>query len=307
MMPFLRSAHSIALVLSARLGDSLLFMSLANNLRRDGRAVTVFSTQMHALLRWFPSWDIQPVPAADRAAQVLGAFDAVVQMHAVRPFVIAELPSVRFSCFEDWHHSSRKLLRAHGSPALLGELGVYAQEVFGVAGWEVHNGNVAPAALRHRAREKRVVIHPTAGAPEGCWPRHKYARLAHALTLRGFTPEFVVEPRDRAAWLGGASPQAFIFVEASTLDELAAHIYESGWFIGSDSGVGHLASACGIATVTICERLRNMRRWKPGWAKAVVAQPLWLPSSGLRRRYWRQAMTVGRVMRAFDQAVREAA
>jgi heptosyltransferase-3 len=220
--------------------------------------------------------------------------------------VIADFPSVRFSCFDDWRASAQALLQAQGSSLLLGELGIYAREVFGVDGWDAHNGNVAPDCLRHRTREKHVVIHPTAGGPDGCWPRHKYAKLAQALKSRGYTPEFVVEARDRAAWLGGASPHSFTFVEAGSLDELAAHLYESGWFIGSDSGVGHLASACGIATVTICERLRNMRRWKPGWAKAVVAQPLWLPSSGLRRRYWREAMTVGRVLRAFERAVQEA-
>ncbi len=74
--------------------------------------------------------------------------------------------------------------------------------------------------------------------------------------------------------------------------------------IGSDSGVGHLASACGVPTVTICERMRNMRRWKPAWAEAVVAQPVWLPLRSLRRRYWKEATTVNRVLRAFHQLTR---
>jgi ADP-heptose:LPS heptosyltransferase len=188
--------------------------------------------------------------------------------------------------------------------SLLGELAVYAKEVFGLGTWSKHNGLVPLPGLRHRAHRERVIIHPTAGSADGCWPRDKYAEVAKALIARGFAPEFVVEPKERAAWLGESNRFAFKFVEAASLDALAAYIHESAWFIGSDSGVGHLASACGVPTVTICERMRNMRRWKPGWSDAVVAQPVWLPLRSMRLRYWKEATTVNRVLQAFGQLTR---
>jgi hypothetical protein len=293
------SARRIALVLSARLGDSLFMMSLANNLARGGRDVTVFSAQISRLARWCPQLDIRPVPTVDQAAQ-LADFDVVVQMHADRPLPRAAIQQDKFACFDEWRARAAASLRAHGRPALVGELSLYAREVFGVATWNDGNGLVAPQGLRHRVHGDRVIIHPTAGSPDGYWPRAKYEKLAQALTRRGLQPEFVVEQHERAAWLDGADPNAFRFVEAPSLDALAAYLYESGWFIGSDSGVGHLASTCGIPTVTITERLRNMRRWKPAWAEAEVVRPLWLPGNALRRRFWRSATTVRRVLRAFD-------
>jgi hypothetical protein len=294
------SARRIALVLSARLGDSLLMMSLANNLARAGRDVTVFSAQISRLARWCPQLDIRPVPTAERAAAELADFDVVVQMHADRPLPRGAIQQGRFACFDEWRARAAARLREHGRPALVGELGLYAHDVFGVAAWDDRNGLTPPPGLRHRTHRHRVVIHPTAGSPEGCWPRAKYEKLAQALARRGLQPEFVVEQHERAAWLDGADPHAFRFVDAPSLDALAAYLYESGWFIGSDSGVGHLASTCGIPTVTITERLRNMRRWKPAWAEAEVVRPLWLPGNALRRRFWRAATTVRRVLRAFD-------
>jgi hypothetical protein len=294
------SARRIAVVLSARLGDSLLMMSLAHNLARNARDVVIFSTQMSRLVQWCPGLDIRPVPPVDQAARQLSDFDVVVQMHADRPLPRATVQEGRFSCFDTWRVEAAARLRAHGRPALVGELSLYASEVFGVATWDGRNGLVAPPGLRHRIHGQRVIIHPTSGSPDGYWPRAKYEKLAQALILRGMQPEFVVEQHERTAWLGGASPDGFRFVEAPTLDALAAYLYESGWFIGSDSGVGHLASTCGIPTVTITERLRNMRRWKPAWAEAEVVRPLWLPGNGLRRRFWRAATTVRRVLKAFD-------
>lgn len=52
-------AHSfqtgnIALVLSNRLGDSLYQMTLANNLRKAGRDITVYGVHGYALREWFP-------------------------------------------------------------------------------------------------------------------------------------------------------------------------------------------------------------------------------------------------------------
>lgn len=295
------SARTIAFVLSARLGDSLIMMAVAHNLRRAGRAVTVFGTQARALGEWFEGFDLRPLPAQADAEAALRGYDAVVQMHVDRPLVLSGIEGLPCTCFDAWRRSPQAQDHANDGLSLLGELQVYARKVFGASDWEPRNGLEALASLRHRVNRTRVIIHPTAGSPDGYWPREKYARLARVLESRGLQPEFVVEHRDREDWLGGADPAQFRFVETRSLADLAAYLYESAWFIGSDSGVGHLASACGIPTVTICERIRNMRRWKPGWSPAAVAQPVWLPTRFLRRKYWRAAMTVQRVVQAFDR------
>jgi hypothetical protein len=294
------AARRIALVLPKRLGDSLIMMPLANSLRREGRAVTVFSDRISDLKRWFPGFDIRAVPAPEQAPAAFADYEVVAQMYADRPLAAPAAQDGRFSCFDDWRVAAAKRPASGRENLRVYQFGAYAAEVFGIRSRDIDNGSRPPEGLRYRRHSERVIIHPTAGNPRGYWPREKYARLAAALVARGFVPQFVVEPWERADWLGQGNTYPFQFVETASLDELADYIHESGWLIGSDSGVGHLASSCRIPTLTICERPRNMRGWLPAWSPAAYVRPIWLPTSGLRNRFWREATPVWRVLRAFD-------
>ncbi|WP_192980422.1 glycosyltransferase family 9 protein [Pseudomonas sp. EggHat1] len=67
-------------------------------------------------------------------------------------------------------------------------------------------------------------------------------RLAHRLKGQGYDPQFVLSPKERAEW-SEHQGDAFLIPNFSNVRELAAYLYESGYIIGSDSGVGHLAAA----------------------------------------------------------------
>ena len=89
------------------------------------------------------------------------------------------------------------------------------------------------------------------------------------------------------------------------LDELAAFLYESGYLIGNDSGLGHLASALGIPTLTFCRRKTWANMWAPSFHKNIVLTPYsWIPNiSGfrLRDKQWKRFISVGRAIRAFNK------
>ncbi|MEJ0003682.1 MAG: hypothetical protein WDN30_09140 [Pararobbsia sp.] len=64
-----RSVHSasrVRVVLSPALGDSLLMMIVAHNLRANRIAVTVFGRQASEMAAWFPEVDIRPDLDGDR-------------------------------------------------------------------------------------------------------------------------------------------------------------------------------------------------------------------------------------------------
>lgn len=288
------------MVLSPRLGDSLLLMSLAHNLHNDGRDLVIFSTQISALKRWFPWANLHPIPREEDITEVFGDFDAVIQLDVYAPLQAIRDTDITLVCFTEWYTQLSSAVRATASPGLVGDFELMAKTLFGVTKWTHSNGMVAPASLKHHAHPKRVIIHPTASTGYSrYWPQKKYARLAQLLIEQGYAPEFVVERHERADWLEGHSESSLTFVNVDSLDALASYIHESGWFIGSDSGIGHLSSSTGIPTVTICERIRNLRRWRPTWAAGEIAQPIWLPLRSWRRRYWREAITIGRVLTAF--------
>lgn len=88
--------------------------------------------------------------------------------------------------------------------------------------------------------------------------------------------------------------------------DLAHYIHASGWLIGNESGIGHLASNLGIPTLWISGRGKRLKMWRPAWSPAKVLYPWYLPGSVLRDRYWREAIPVALVMLTFA-ALRKAA
>lgn len=299
-------AHSfqtgnIALVLSNRLGDSLYQMTLANNLRKAGRDITVYGVHGYALREWFPDFDIQPLPA-DIAS--LASYDTIVQMDPDSPFDGLTRVCQRFLSTKEWG-KIRAAPRKHASPnGILDEFRRFSVDAFGLSEWSDDNGLRAPAHFKARRHDKRVILHPTSSEAERCWTPGKYVIVARRLRAMGYEPVFVLAPGERAHWLPLLEQAHAGLVEAPSIDGVAAEVYESGWFIGTDSGIGHLASCCGLSTVTIVDRPRNMPRWRPAWADNVVVQPWWLPLRSLRRKYWREATTVAAVMRCFGRMVR---
>ena len=326
------------------IGDSMYLMVLLRDLLRQGDDLTLIGGVIYPLRHWFP--DISPEryipdPVDDAARDaLLGRFDRIVQMFP-RPMagrLLAEDPSV-----------APRLLRlvelpgfysrAHVLFALMAagrtHLGLRDTVTDAAAGVSRGNGMRPPAPLRHREHVTRVVIHPVASNTFKTWDAAKFVRLAQGLRRRGLRPCFAVPPDDADAWrlrAGGIDVAAF-----AALPDLAGFLYTSGWFIGNDSGIGHLASALDIPTLSIFPRKGLAQRWHPrrhapdgamprmhadvgtdtdtpGNAAAVaeagtasrtynvvvLPMPL-LPTTKLKERYWRGLMPVSRVLAAFDR------
>ena len=79
-------------------------------------------------------------------------------------------------------------------------------------------------------------------------------------------------------------------------------MFESGWFIGNDSGIGHLASSLHIPTLSLFMRRGIAHTWRPDWgAGQVLIGSTYLPTGFLKERYWKYMLSVRQVSRAFDQ------
>ena len=92
-----------------------------------------------------------------------------------------------------------------------------------------------------------------------------------------------------------------------SLDFLARYVYESGYLIGNDSGLGHLASALGIPTLIFCRRKTWANMWAPSFHRGVVVTPSsWIPNIRgfrLRDRHWKKFISVRMARRAFERLV----
>jgi len=302
--------HPIALIMSPRLGDSLLLMTIAHNLSLSGYQVTVFGTFAYELWRWFPRITIEPAleqmfdtkfdverdmhPDTASLVPIFKPFGTVIQVHPDIPVAQLSRLHPNVVSFAQWITPYEYDTR-HALDQLLD----FCEHRFTPQAWGRANGISAPDGLRYRLHAQRVVIHPSASHPSKAWSAQRFIQLARRLRARGFEPVCVVAPSEASHWQGLRELGLDLKVCAS-LDELAALLHESGWFIGNDSGVGHLASSLGIPTVSIFARVRSAGRWRPIWAPGCVVQHVWLPGGALRRRFWRYTVTVGGVMAALE-------
>jgi hypothetical protein len=269
-------------------------MIIVKNLIRNAIPVTVFGSPAFALRAWFPDIEIRPLPSFDDLAQALTGFDTVIQMQTDQPIRTLHQLHHRVVTLHHVEFGERQ--------GCMGErFADFCRRDLSLSAIDLDNGLSAPANLQHRRHRQRVLIHPEASTPDKCWTPQRYIKIALQLQRRGFDVHFVIAPHERARWVGlaayGLSAPHF-----PDLNALAGCLYESGWFIGNDSGVGHLASNLGIPTISLFRRRRVASRWRPVWGKVGVVLPWqWIPSSYLKEKFWRQTLTCGRVLKTFSR------
>lgn len=108
-------------------------------------------------------------------------------------------------------------------------------------------GELPPFRLPIEASETPhdVLIHPGSGGKKKNWPMERFAEVAEGLTQLGRSVE----------WIRGSAEETLRFppdarvVETLSLVTLARELAATRLYLGNDSGVTHLAAACGCRTV----------------------------------------------------------
>ncbi len=290
------------------LGDGLIALIIAHNLKREGVEVRVFHDLLIQMQDWFPGISIEKYPSSEKVKDLVDLFDVCIinadhtsMNRAVQKEADAKgcllLPSTRKKQAGDFLFN-RDISMAEN-------LLLFCQEKCSIAMPVKANGLVPKDTLGYRKHSKRVVIHPTSRSKDRNWTKSKFIQLAKWLQKTGFTPVFVMTEEERQDW----KDDQFSFLVCRHLDELSSYIYESGYCIGNDSGIGHLASALKIPTLTIFRSQRKKSLWKPDFYMniGIAPWPLLPHIKGLRLRdkYWQVMVETWRVKRAFKRLVKD--
>ncbi|MFO7974741.1 MAG: glycosyltransferase family 9 protein [Candidatus Hydrogenedentota bacterium] len=96
-------------------------------------------------------------------------------------------------------------------------------------------------------RQFDIVLHPGSGSKNKNWPLSCFENLAKTLRTRG----------RRVQWCLGPAEEPFLLSEGiealseASLTALARHLASAHAYVGNDSGITHLAAACGTKTIAI--------------------------------------------------------
>ena len=92
-----------------------------------------------------------------------------------------------------------------------------------------------------------IALHAGSGSPAKNWPRERFTRIAEALRADGHAIAWVQGPAEDDT---PAPPGTAVWRRLS-LTALSAALARCRLFVGNDSGVTHLAAACGCPTVAL--------------------------------------------------------
>jgi heptosyltransferase III len=292
------------------LGDGLIALVLSNNLHLNGGIVTTFHPFLENFQEWFPHLPLRPFPPQEELESVLKEFDRFFIIYEKSPWMQAVLSH----CLK--HDPKRTVVlnpiatanrnypyweqgRFDGSRPFVENLYTFCKDILRFTVVTKSNGIAIPDGVRPRHFENRVIFHPTSSRPGKNWPREKYLELAIQLRSQGFCPSFILTQEERREW----DPESFDVPSFTGQSEMTAFICESGYMIGNDSGIGHLASCLGLPTVTICRSEQNGKFWRPAWSPGKIITPShWVPNlKGLRWRdqHWKKWISVRKVMSRF--------
>lgn len=305
----------VAVLPAIGIGDALLMMIASHQLHLAGCTVTTFHSALPELSSWFPDHHFEPPPSRDILIETLSSFDKIIIENDNSP-TISLLRSA-------WDHTSGPKLSIFYpsySPSKHAPLSPFDQvfiphhtmadnieraiSLLISASANKDNGITPLSHLTHRHHARRIIIHPTSRSQEKNWLPERFLALAQNLQKRNLFPVFSVSPSERKEWLY-LEKKGFSLPYLPTLSKLAELVYESGYVIGNDSAVGHLASNLNIPTLIIANDPQRMRLWQPGWLSGkCVFPPRWVPNiKGFRWREkkWQHFISVRAVLKQFDQ------
>ncbi len=113
--------------------------------------------------------------------------------------------------------------------------------------------------------EKIVVVHPGSGSEDKCWPFRNFIKIITQLSIKGVKGVVVTgmaEGRIESDLEGAALPRSWTWLRNPPLLRLAGLLSCAHIYLGNDSGVTHLAAACGTQVVALF-RKDLLAKWKP--------------------------------------------
>lgn len=284
---------SVAVLPARGIGDALLMMIAAHQCQQAGYRSVLYHTPLCELSGWFPEDVIEPFLARGKALTcdlIIAENDNSAYIHYLLNHHRSQL-SLWYPSYKQSKHAplapqdyifNPQLSMADNSALALAQL-------IGCAP-STNNGITPPVTLTHRAQSQRVIIHPTSSSTDKMWGLSRYIQLGKRLAAVGFEPLFVVPESEKHLDL----PSVTV---TPTLADLATLVYESGYAIGNDSLLGHLASNLAIPTLILARSEAHMQLWRPGWHPGrILLPPSWVPTT-----YWKQGIRPKRALKAFKQ------
>ena len=303
---------------SKGLGDGLLFLTIAHNLKLNGYNLVVYHDFLGELQSWFHGVKFQRYPQSlEFVKDSITSSDLIIINKDDRSISKDITDYVKKHSLNNAFVLMPTTCKGKNLPGDFGfdatismveNLTFFCQKNLTLKSVESEIGILPPSHLKYRKNKKRVVIHTGAMSSHRIWPLNKIIKLAKKIKAYGYDPLFCFSNSEKSREKRFLS-EGYQTIVTKNLIDLAEVLYESGYFIGNDSGVGHLASCLKIPSLTICTSKRKKLLWRPDWFinRAVIPYSF-IPNLKflrLRQKLWKYFLEVWRVFYHFKKLLKE--
>ena len=228
LQSFKNNGYSVDLVTRGSLLRSLILLGVVNN------GIAFDSQEMSDLFKKQPE-----NPA--RWASLLAKYDYILSYFSEDEVFSQNL--LRFApVMPKFFGVSPEILTGHASQYLLQPL---INDGFRIA-------RIFRFPELSRERNSKFFIHPGSGSHEKNWPFENFLFFAKEISRTGVEVSIILgecEENNRELWLKEFGDGSVI---SSAPIEKIVHLFLSGkWYLGNDSGITHLAAACGLMTYAV--------------------------------------------------------
>lgn len=123
-------------------------------------------------------------------------------------------------------------------------------------------------------KRELVVIHPGSGSKSKCWLLENFMEIISRLSRKGYRGALVTGMADEEIennLENSSFPQKWVWLRSPPLLKLSGLLANASLYLGNDSGITHLAAACGTKVVAL---FRNdlETAWKPYGQTVVLSE-----------------------------------
>lgn len=127
--------------------------------------------------------------------------------------------------------------------------------------------------LSGRLKERLAVVHPGSGSASKCWPFNDFLEIVSRLSQKGLGGALVTGPAEEkleSEMQNISLPEGWLWLHNPSLIRLAGLLQASLIYLGNDSGITHLAAACGTNVVALFRKdLEGY--WKPSGRVSLLS------------------------------------
>lgn len=260
----------VAVVASDNLSDGLMMMVASHRLLAAQAEVVTYHNRLLEMADWFSEHKFSDKPSIDLVYEEFTKYDLILLLYEPTPFMkeIIRLFSknaspkiaIFYPIYSKYAHPRLTPLDRVFDKTLpmVDNICLAIASLLQVREHSKNNGLLPPCHLLHRRYKKRVAIYSTPFLAK------KYKKIAEGVRELGFDP---------------------LLIEGLDLGVGASLIYESGFFIGPECDLCHLASNMQIPTLVIAGRKKPFSLQKPGWLRTLdITTPRYLERFVLTRR-----------------------